>query len=222
MIRGGQTPAAHRAGLDRAVAAGVIAVALGGDRDDATLAAGLNGSEPGPVPGFICRLSAEATFAAPGPPRPASGPAGIACVQISAPAVRDSASRVVVVPGWRFRLLPTGLYRGSLNSSIGRAAGLARGCRSRSGGVRTGAATAAAATSACFALSSASQRVSVCHSGIPAQQQKNKTISGMHSQNQLIAFPSSAAMAATPQTSMPARPSPTTDNGGSLRGCIKT
>ena len=65
MIRGGQTPAAHRAGLDRAVAAGVIAVALSGDRDqDATLAAGLNGSEPGPVPGFICRLSAEAMFAA--------------------------------------------------------------------------------------------------------------------------------------------------------------
>jgi hypothetical protein len=41
MIRGGQTPAAHRAGLDRAVTAGIIAVALSGDRDeDATLAAG--------------------------------------------------------------------------------------------------------------------------------------------------------------------------------------
>ncbi len=65
MIRGGQRPAAHRAGPGRAVAAGVIAVALSGDRDqDATLAAGLNGSEPGPVLDCICRLSAEAMFAA--------------------------------------------------------------------------------------------------------------------------------------------------------------
>jgi hypothetical protein len=41
MIRGGQTPAAPRAGLDRAAAAGIIAVALSGGRDeDAAVAAG--------------------------------------------------------------------------------------------------------------------------------------------------------------------------------------
>jgi hypothetical protein len=39
--------------------------ALSGDRDeDAALAAGLNGSEPGPVLDFICRPSAAAMFAA--------------------------------------------------------------------------------------------------------------------------------------------------------------
>ena len=54
MIRGGQTSAARPAGLDRAVAAGAITVALSGDRDeDAALAAGLNGSEPGPVLDFV-------------------------------------------------------------------------------------------------------------------------------------------------------------------------
>ena len=35
--------------------------------------------------------------------------AGITCVQIRALAVRDSASRVVIVPAWRLRLLATGL-----------------------------------------------------------------------------------------------------------------
>jgi hypothetical protein len=47
----------------------------------------------------------------------------------------------------------------------------------------TGAGQDFAAISACFALSSAFQRVSVSHSGIPAQQQTNNTMSGMLSQN---------------------------------------
>ena len=65
MIRGGETSAARQAGLDCAVAAGAIAARLSGDRDeDAALAAGLNGSEPGPVLDFICRPSAAAMFAA--------------------------------------------------------------------------------------------------------------------------------------------------------------
>ena len=73
------------------------------------MAAGLNGSEPGPVLDFICRLSAEAMFAALGRRGLRQDRADITYVQISALAVRDSASRVVVVPGWRLRLLPTGL-----------------------------------------------------------------------------------------------------------------
>jgi hypothetical protein len=62
------------------------------------------------VPGFICRLTAEAMLAALGRGL-RQDRADIACVQISALAVRDSASRVVVVvvPGRRLRLLPTGL-----------------------------------------------------------------------------------------------------------------
>jgi len=46
-------------------------------------------------------------LAAPGRRGPRQDRAGIACVQISALAVRDSASRVVVVPGRRLRLLPS-------------------------------------------------------------------------------------------------------------------
>jgi len=44
-----------------------------------------------------------------------------------------------------------------------------------------------AATSACFALISLSQRVSTSQSGMPAQQPKNTSISGMFIQNQLTA-----------------------------------
>ena len=119
------------------------------------------------------------------------------CWRTQVPSRRSPSSRP---PGW------TG-YRRSLDSRIGRAAGPVRGVRSRSrlrDGVQP---TAAAAISACLAVSSASQRVSVCHSGIPAQQQKNTAISGTVSQNQLIMLPSSVAMAATDETSMPARPS---------------
>ncbi len=96
MIRGGQTSAARPAGLDRAVAAGAIAVALSGDRDeDAALAAGLNGSEPGPVPDFICRPSAAAMFAALGRRGLHQDRADITCVQISALAEPDAAAPAV-------------------------------------------------------------------------------------------------------------------------------
>ena len=85
MIRGGQTSAARPAGLDRAVAAGAIAAALSGDRDeDVALAAGLNGSEPGPVLDFICRPTAEAMFAALGRCGLHQDRADLTCVQISA------------------------------------------------------------------------------------------------------------------------------------------
>ena len=73
------------------------------------MAAGLNGSEPGPVLDFICRPSAEAMFAAVGRRGLRQDRADITYIQISALAIRDSASRVVVVPGWRIRLPPTGL-----------------------------------------------------------------------------------------------------------------
>ena len=45
-------------------------------------------------------------------------------------------------------------------------------------------------------LASASQRVSTCHSGIPARQQANNIMSRIFIQNQLIIFPSPAAMEA--------------------------
>jgi hypothetical protein len=53
----------------------------------------------------------------------------------------------------------------------------------------TGTATARLATPACFALSPASQRVSACHSGIPAQQQTSNTMSVIFSRKQPIIFP---------------------------------
>jgi hypothetical protein len=110
MIRGGETSAAHRADHDRAVAARAIAVAPSGDQDEATASApGLNASEPGPVPGFICGPGAEVMFAALGRRGLLQDRAGITHVQISALAVRDSASRVVVVPGWQLRQQPPGL-----------------------------------------------------------------------------------------------------------------
>jgi hypothetical protein len=54
-----------------------------------------------------------------------------------------------------------------------------------------------------LALSSAFQRLPVCHSGIPAQQQKNSSssMSGMFSQNHVLAFSASEIIVAAVELS---------------------
>ena len=82
---------------------------LSGDRDeDAALAAGLNGSEPGPVLDFICRPSAAAMFAARGRRGLHQDRADITYVQISALAEPDAAAPAVPLRSRRIQICGSG------------------------------------------------------------------------------------------------------------------